>query len=128
MNQKDIKGKTLNQHNGVKIKKAILSVMASLIVSINCMGQTVFAEGEGQGGNTQGGNTGTDPGGLASSMLGYAWWIVIAICGIFAGLSIVKGVQAQAEEDVRGRNNCIATLIISGAGIVILLVIKNATA
>ena len=123
MNQKDIKGKTLNQHNGVKIKKAILSVMASLIVSINCMGQRVFAEGEGQGGNT-----GTDPGGLASKMLGYAWWIVIAICGIFAGLSIVKGVQAQAEEDVRGRNNCIATLIISGAGIVLLLVIKNATA
>lgn len=122
MNQKDIKGKTLNQHNGVKIKKAILSVMASLIVSINCMGQRVFAEGEVES------NTGTDPGGLASKMLGYAWWIVIAICGIFAGLSIVKGVQAQAEEDVRGRNNCIATLIISGAGIVLLLVIKNATA
>lgn len=122
MNQKDIKGKTLNQHNGVKIKKAILSVMASLIVSINCMGQRVFAEGEGES------NTGTNPGGLASKMLGYAWWIVIAICGIFAGLSIVKGVQAQAEEDVRGRNNCIATLIISGAGIVLLLVIKNATA
>ncbi len=124
MNQiEDTKVMTEKQHNGGKIKKAIASIVTSLFISMSSIGQTVFAEGEGQGGNT-----GTDPGGLASKMLGYAWWIVIAICGIFAGLSIVKGVQAQAEEDVRGRNNCIATLIISGAGIVLLLVIKNATA
>jgi len=123
MNQiEDTKVMTEKQHNGGKIKKAIASIVTSLFISMSSIGQTVFAEGEGES------NTGTDPGGLASKMLGYAWWIVIAICGIFAGLSIVKGVQAQAEEDVRGRNNCIATLIISGAGIVLLLVIKNATA
>lgn len=122
MNQiKDTKVKTEKQHNGAKIKNALVSVVTSLFISISCIGQTVFAEGE------EVGNTGTDPGGMATSMLGYAWWIIIAICGIFAGLSIVKGIQAQAEEDVRGRNNCIATLAISGAGIVILLIIKGAT-
>ena len=90
MNQiEDTKVMTEKQHNGGKIKKAIASIVTSLFISMSSIGQRVFAEGEGQGGNT-----GTDPGGLASSMLGYAWWIVIAICGIFAGLSIVKGVQA----------------------------------
>ena len=123
MNQiEDTKVMTEKQHNGGKIKKAIASIVTSLFISMSSIGQTVFAEGE-----EGGGNTGTDPGGMATSMLGYAWWIIIAICGIFAGLSIVKGIQAQAEEDVRGRNNCIATLAISGAGIVILLIIKGAT-
>lgn len=122
MNQiKDTKVKTEKQNYGAKIKKSIVSIVTSLFISMSAIRQTVFAEGE------EVGNTGTDPGGMATSMLGYAWWIIIAICGIFAGLSIVKGIQAQAEEDVRGRNNCIATLAISGAGIVILLLIKGAT-
>ncbi len=115
--------KVKNEKMNAKVKnieKKVITGLAAVLLALNPSKSTVFAAGES--------NTGKDPGGLASDMLGYAWWLLIAVCGIFAGLSLVKTVQSQADEDVRGRNNGIATLCISGAAIVILIAVKTATA
>lgn len=117
-----VKNEKMNA-KGKRIEKNVITGLAAVMMAFNSSALTIFAEGEAAGES----NTGKDPGGFASDMLGYAWWVLIAICGIFAGLSLVKTVQSQSDEDVRGRNNGIATLCISGAAIVILLLVKGKT-
>lgn len=101
------------------VQKTVASVMVAGMTAYSSV-MTAYADGDA-------GNTGTTPGTTATNMLNYAWWLVIGILGIFAGLGVVKMVQGASDEDTRGRNNGIITLIVSGVGIVIVGVIKSAT-
>ncbi|MBQ8011430.1 MAG: hypothetical protein IJ265_07755 [Oscillospiraceae bacterium] len=97
------------------VQKTVASVMVAGMTAYNST-MTAYAV-----------NSGTSPGTDATSYMNYAWWIVIGILGIFAALGVIKMVQGVADEDTRGRNNGITTLIVSGAGIVIVGLIKTAT-
>lgn len=129
MEIKEKKSETIKTKAKRKLSK-LGSVVTAAALSLMGTVNTVFADDPPSGGTPSGGgagNSGSDPGGFASDMLGYAWWVIIAIVGIFAAMGLVKAVQGQSEEDVRARNNGIATLVISGAAIVIVLLIKGQT-
>lgn len=123
MKIKEIKNEGVSKMR--KIKKSLAKTFAAVISAGVIASSTiigVYAEGE-----AAGGNTGTDPGGFAKDMLGYAWWAIIAICGIFAAMGLIRLVQGQSEEDTRARNNGLVTLVISGLAIVVILLIKTKT-
>ena len=126
MEIKEIKNEQVENKGASKFaraKKWVQKTVASVMVAGMTMSTSVM--------NVSAGNKGTAPtdagGSSATDMLNYAWWTVIAILGIFAGLGVVKMVQGASDEDTRGRNNGIVTLIASGVGIVIVGIIKTAT-
>lgn len=117
--------KTEKKSKRISKFKKIYGTVLGVIMTAMISGMNVFA---GDGDATSGGTLdGLTSGNAATKMLTFVWWAIIAVCGIFGGAGIIKFIQAQAEEDPRGRNNGIATVLICGVAIVGVFAIKNLT-
>ncbi|MDO5558364.1 MAG: hypothetical protein Q4F95_02065 [Oscillospiraceae bacterium] len=116
---------TVKKPSGKGMKTRIKNAASALIVSGIALSNnaiTVFAAEA-----SQNGGAGITDNAFATKMLSFAWWAIIAVIGVFAGMGVIKLLQAQSEEDPRGRNNGIVTLVISGICLVAAIAFKTVT-
>ena len=96
-----------------KIRAALMSALMTIGV-LFCTGITAFAEGAAAGENAA--PTGVGGSNTKSTMISVIFWIVRGGIGIAALAGIWKAVQAQADEDPRGRNNALTTVAVAAFG------------
>ena len=109
--------KQVKRDRTIRKKQKYLSVFAVVMLMLMVSAVTVFATG-GTGATPA---TNTTPAGVDTSTMSQfgtiIWWIVrIVILAVGGVPGIIKVVQGISDEDNRGRNAGIVTLIATGAG------------
>lgn len=97
----------------LKMKAAFLTTLM-MIAAMLCNGIVAFAEGEGGGENAA--PSGVGGANTKSVMVSIIFWIIRGIIGIIGASGVLKAVQAQNDEDPRGRNAGLTTLAAAGFG------------
>lgn len=96
----------------LKMKAAFLTTVM-MIAAMLCNGIVAFAEGEGGENAAPAGVGGSN---TKSVMVSIIFWIIRGIIGIIGASGVLKAVQAQNDEDPRGRNAGLTTLAAAGFG------------
>ncbi len=96
----------------LKTRTAVLTTIM-MIAAMLCNGIVAFAEGE--GGET------AAPSGVGGSntktvLISVIFWVIRGIIGVIGAAGLLKAVQAQADEDPRGRNAGFTTLAVAAFG------------
>ena len=98
----------------LKTRTAVLTTIM-MIAAMLCNGIIAFAEGEGGGGEN------AAPSGVGGSntktvLISVIFWVIRGIIGVIGAAGLLKAVQAQADEDPRGRNAGFTTLAVAAFG------------
>ncbi len=93
-----------------KIRAALMSALMTIGVML-CTGITAFADNAENAAPAGAGGTTTK-----NTLITTIFWIVRGGIGIVALIGIWKAVQAQADEDPRGRNAALTTVAIAAFG------------
>lgn len=97
----------------LKTRAAVLTTIM-MIAAMLCNGIVAFAEGEAGGENAA--PTGVGGANTKTVLISVIFWVIRGIIGVIGAAGLLKAVQAQADEDPRGRNAGFTTLAVAAFG------------
>ncbi len=96
----------------LKTRTAVLTTIM-MIAAMLCNGIVAFAEGEGGENAAPSGVGGSN---TKTVLISVIFWVIRGIIGVIGAAGLLKAVQAQADEDPRGRNAGFTTLAVAAFG------------
>ena len=96
----------------LKNRTAVLTTIM-MIAAMLCNGIIAFAEGEGGENAAPSGVGGSN---TKTVLISVIFWVIRGIIGVIGAAGLLKAVQAQADEDPRGRNAGFTTLAVAAFG------------
>ncbi len=96
----------------LKTRAAVLTTIM-MIAAMLCNGIVAFAEGEGGENAAPSGVGGSN---TKTVLISVIFWVIRGIIGVIGAAGLLKAVQAQADEDPRGRNAGFTTLAVAAFG------------